>query len=260
MFHGKALLDKLQGGKVCLGTWVMLPGPMTVELLGGSGFDFFVIDAEHGAFSIEAITSHLIAAEKSGVPVIVRVPWNDPVTIKPVLDAGAGGVLVPLMRSAKEVAQAVAACRYPPEGVRGYNPWRAAHYSRDIAEYTATANDQIVVWAMIEHIEAVEDIEAIVRTPGLSGLVLGAMDLSASLGVLGQADHPEVVAAIDKTIAAAREVNMPVGVPGSGDPDDAFAWLERGIQFVALGSDMGYLLNGSKMALSGVRRLMEKRS
>lgn len=260
MFHGKALLDKLQRGEVCLGTWVMFRDPVVMELLCGSDFDFVVIDAEHGAFGIETLTAHFIAAEKSGIPVIVRVPSSDPASIKPVLDAGAGGILVPLLRSADEVAQAVAACRYPPEGVRGYNPWRASHYGRDGAEYMATANGQVVVWVMIERIEAVEEIEAIVRTPGLHGLVLGPADLSASLGLLGQPNHPDVVAAIEKTIAAAREAHLPVGLPGSDDPDQAFAWLERGMQFVALGGDFVYLLKGSQEALSGVRRLIEARS
>ena len=178
--------------------------------------------------------------------------------IKRVLDAGAAGVLVPLVRTADEVRRAVEASLYPPPGVRGWGPRRPSDYERSSAAYVANANDHMVVWVQIEHIDAVNCIEEIVQVPHLDGVLVGSNDLSGSLGLLGQPRHPQVLAAIDRVIAAAHQAKVPMGIAGPARPEDAYAWLEKGIQFITLGSAEGYLVQTSQAVFGGVRALMHR--
>ncbi len=259
MYEGRTLRARLQAGEICLGTWTSTTDPCIVELLCGSGFDFIMIDAEHGPLDIESIQQNLMATKGTSVTPIVRVAWNDPVLIKRTLDAGAGGILVPLVRSAEDARQAVAACLYPPAGIRGFGPRRPSNYERDAAEYIATANDNIVIWAQIEHVDAIANIEEIVRAPRLDGIIIGSNDLSGSMGLLGQSRHPQVLAAIESTIAAARGAKLPLGIAGPLDPEQAGEWLRKGMQFITLGSEAGMLVQASQAAVMGVRRLCGER-
>ena len=258
MFEGKKLREKLHAGQICLGTWVTSTDPCVTELLCGSGFDFIIIDSEHTALDIEMVQRSLMAAKGSDVAPMVRVAWNDPVLIKHVLDVGAAGVLVPHVRTAEDVQQAVGACMYPPVGVRAFGPRRPANYGRQFAEYIETANDHIVVWVQIEDIDAVNNIEQILRIPRLDGVFFGPYDLAGSLGLLSQPRHPQVLEAIDKTIAAAREAGVPVGFPGPAAPEAAFEWLLKGVQFITLGADTSYLIQASQTAISGVKKLIKE--
>lgn len=160
MFEGKELRDKLKKGHVCLGMFTLSIDPGISELLSGSGFDFLIIDAEHGAFSLESIQTHLMAVQGSDTVAIVRVSSHDHVFIKRVLDAGAGGILIPQVRSAEEAREGVSACLYPPDGNRGLGPRRPSNYYRDVAECYRTANQHIVIWVQIEHVDAIADDEA----------------------------------------------------------------------------------------------------
>jgi len=256
MLEGKALRDRLRAGEICLGTWTASSDPCIAEMLTGSGYDFIVIDSEHGALGIESVQQDIMAMKGTGVAPIVRVPWNDAVLVKRVLDSGAAGVLIPLVRSAEEVEQAIAACMYPPAGIRGFGPRRPSNYERDATAYLATANESLVVWVQIEHIDAVNAIDAIVSTPRLDGVFIGSNDLSGSLGLLGQPRHPRVMEAIDKTIASAKAAGVSVGIAGPADPQAAFEWLSKGVQFITLGSDASLLIQASEASVQGVRRLV----
>jgi 2-keto-3-deoxy-L-rhamnonate aldolase RhmA len=256
VYDGRELRRKLHAGEVCLGTWVDSSDPCIVELLCGSGYDFILIDAEHGALTIETVQRDIMATKGSGVTPLVRVAWNDAVLIKQVLDSGAGGILVPLVRTAAEAERAVAACLYPPQGVRGFGPRRPSNYERDCEEYIAGANDSVVIWVQIEHVDAVANIEAIVRTPRLDGVIVGSNDLSGSMGLLGQPRHPQVLAAIERVIAAAKEAGTPVGIAGPSEPDITLRWLRAGMQFITLGSAAGMLSEASDAAVRGVRGLL----
>jgi len=259
VFEGKALKGKLQAGEICLGTWINFTDPTVAELLTESGFDFFIIDSEHSALGIESVQLNIMATKGTPVTPIVRVAWNDPVLIKRVLDAGAGGVLVPLVRTVEDARAAVAACMYPPVGIRGFGPRRPASYERRFAEYIPRANENIVVWLQIEHADAVDNIEEIVAVDGIGGIILGPCDLSASMGMLGQTGHPDVLAAADKVIAAARKAGVPMGMAGGPNPKEAVEWIEKGAQFFALGADQSYLVYASQRAVNGVRKLLEER-
>lgn len=256
MFEGRVLRQKLHAGQTCLGTWVNFTDPCIYELLAGTGFDFLLMDAEHGAMDTMEVQANLMAVKGTSTPTVVRVAWNEPWMIKRVLDAGAAGVLVPLVRTADDVRRAVEASLYPPAGIRGWGPRRPSDYERSGAAYAANANDHMVVWVQIEHIDAVNNIEEILQTPHLDGVFIGSNDLSGSLGLLGQPRHPQVLAAIDRVIAAAHKANVPMGLAGPAKPEDACAWLQKGIQFITLGSAEAYLVQTSQAVLSGVRQQM----
>ncbi len=253
MHEGKRLKEKLTKGEVCLGTWINFSDPTVAELLTESGFDFFIIDTEHSAQDNETVQLNCMATKGTPVTPMVRVAWNDQVLIKRALDVGAGGILIPMVRSAGDVENGVAACMYPPTGIRGFGPRRPAGYERHFAEYIKTANENIIVWAQIEHIDAVNDIDQIVRVPNLSGILIGAFDLSGSMGILGQTGHPDVQAAIMKVIQSAKAAGLPAGIAGPGDVDLACKWIEKGVQFITLGGDQGYLVKASHALVGGVR-------
>ena len=255
MYEGQALRKKLHAGEICLGTWIDTTDPCIVELVCGSGYDFVIVDSEHGALDIETIQQDLMATKGSSVTPVVRVAWNDAVLIKRVLDAGAGGILVPMVRTGAEARQAVEACLYPPSGIRGFGPRRPSNYERDAAEYIATANDNVVIWVQIEHADAISNIDEIARTPRLDGMIVGSNDLSGSMGLLGQPRHPQVLAAIDRVITAARAAGVPVGIAGPAEPQAAFKWLQKGMQFITLSSVAGMLVEASEAAVQGVREL-----
>ncbi len=254
MFEGKALRDKLKGGRLCLGMFTLSSDPGISELLSGSGFDFLIIDAEHGALSIESIQTSLMAVKGSDTVPMVRVPSHDHVFIKRVLDAGAGGVLIPQVRSAEEVRQGVSACLYPPEGDRGVGPRRPSNYYRDVAECTRTANRHIVIWVQIEHVDAIADIEQIVRVPRLDGVIPGPVDLAASMGLPGKPGHPEVGDAIQRMQRAAQEAGVPAGMAGGVDAETNREWLARGFQFMTLGNLNSLLTTASQGLLEQARK------
>jgi len=258
MFEGKELLRKLHSGRTCLGTWISFIDPCLTELLSGSGFDFLIIDSEHSAMDIESVQANIMATKSSDTAPVVRVAWNDPVLIKRVLDAGAAGILVPQVRTVEDVELAVSACMYPPVGIRGFGPRRPSAYERYVKDYIATANDNLVVWVQIEHMDAIECIEKIVRVPRLNGVFVGSNDLSGSLGLLGQPQHPKVLEAIDRVITAARDAGVPMGIAGPAEPDAVYAWLAKGVQFITLGDDQWFLMDGAQAAVSGVKVLLER--
>ncbi len=253
MENANKFKDKLSRGEVCLGTVISFVDPTVTEALCGV-LDFVWIDMEHNALSLEVVQGHLMATKGSDTTALVRVPWNDPVLIKPVLDIGADGVIVPLVRSADEVRRAVAACRYPPEGIRGYGPRRPSKYGRFHGpEFCQRANDTIITIAQIEHIDAIRDMDEILAVPGLTALVLGPNDLSGSMGLMGQPRHPDVIAAIKTVIAKARRAGVPVGI-GSGDnPDHVLEWIDMGMQWLAMGNDVSLMLRAAGQVVGQVR-------
>ena len=182
MFNLQKITDKIAAGKVPVGSHVGFDSPFLTEALAGCGFDFIWIDAEHSAIDKKDIQNHLLACRAAGVAGIVRVPWNDHVFIKSVLDMGADGIIVPMVRSLEEARTAAAATHYPPNGVRGMGTRRAVNYSMwDKAEYTANEDKHIWTIVQIEHVDVVKDLEAIAALPGISGFVIGPNDYAMSM-------------------------------------------------------------------------------
>jgi 2-dehydro-3-deoxyglucarate aldolase/4-hydroxy-2-oxoheptanedioate aldolase len=245
---------KIKGTVPCLGTCITFTDPTVTEALT-TVLDFVWIDAEHGPFSVEGIQGHIMATRGSETTPLVRVAWNDPVLIKPVLDAGAAGIIVPLVRTADETRRAVAACRYPPEGIRGYGPRRPGRYgTAGGPDYCKTANESVIVIVQIEHIEAVQNIDEILAVEGLTTLVIGSQDLAASLGRRAEPRHPDVLRAIDTVLERSAKVGMPVGMALGDRPEIYCDWHAKGVSWFAVGADFLLLQQAAADAVARIRK------
>jgi 2-dehydro-3-deoxyglucarate aldolase/4-hydroxy-2-oxoheptanedioate aldolase len=243
----------LKEGKYTCGSWVSLCSPIGAEAMGLSGFDWLLIDMEHGAGDLQTLLTQLqgIAAAGETVP-FVRVQWNDAVVIKRVLDLGAYGVMVPAIRSAEEAKAAVAAIKYPPQGIRGLAGNRGAKYGLD-GDYVKQANDEIMMILQIENKAAIDQIDAILDVPGIDVAFLGPNDLSGDMGHVGNWDHPDVQKAIKKLEDAADKRNIPLGTV-SRNWDAAKAFIDRGYRFQSLMGDLPFLIQGARAAVSSFRQ------
>ena len=252
MDNAQKFKDKISQGQICLGTGITFTDPTVTEALC-SFLDFLWIDMEHNALSLETVQSHIMATKGSDAAPIVRVPWNDAVLIKPVLDIGAAGIVVPMVRTAEEAFRAVQACRYPPEGVRGIGPRRPYYGQMDFREFWRKANATLLTIVQIEHIDAVNNLDQILTVPGINSLVLGPMDLSASMGHTGEPQHPDVLHAIDSVISRARHARLAVGVGSADEPKGLMKWIEKGVQWLQMGNDYTLMLRAVQQISKSVR-------
>jgi 2-dehydro-3-deoxyglucarate aldolase/4-hydroxy-2-oxoheptanedioate aldolase len=234
---------KLDAGRRCLGPGITLSDPAVTEALGQFA-DFVWIDLEHSPIGPEALSAHVIAARAAGAAALVRVAGSDEILIKPALDIGAEGIIIPQVRSAAEVRRAVSVCRYPPRGHRGYGPRRMSSYGRlGAAEYVRTADASLFVSVQIESALALAELGEILATPGLDGIVVGPYDLSFAMGKPGELTDPEIRAAIVRVVREARSAGRYVGM-GMGPDDEPLAdWaFSIGVQWVQCGGDCGYMV------------------
>ena len=254
MENANKFRDKIRIGQPCLGLGISFNDPAVTESLCTT-LDFVWIDMEHTGMSLESVQGHIMATKGTDTAPLVRVPWNDPVLIKPVLDMGAAGVIAPMVRNAEEARNAVAACRYPPDGIRGFGPRRPADYGRHFGpEFCKRANESIIVIAQIEHIDAIKNIDEILAVPGLTGIVFGPYDLSGSMGHMAEPGHPEVVQAMEMVVAKASKTKLFIGM-GVGDARQAKEWLDKGVQWLLLGVDFGLLVKTTTQIANDVRLL-----
>jgi 2-dehydro-3-deoxyglucarate aldolase/4-hydroxy-2-oxoheptanedioate aldolase len=250
----KTFVDKMRAGQVCIGTAITFSDATVTEALC-TALDFVWIDMEHNPLSLENVQAHIIAAKGSDCTPIVRVPWNDPVLIKPVLDIGASGVVVPFIRTVEDARLAVSACRYPPEGVRGFGPRRPSNYGRmGGAEFCKAANDAMITIIQVEHIDAVNNLDDILAVSGIAAIMIGANDLSGSMGRMGDPRHPEVMQAVDKVIQKCNRAGMPVGVATSHDPDTLMEWVNKGANWLMSGNDFTLMLHTADHVVSSVQQ------
>ncbi len=253
MENANKFKDKIRSGQVCIGTSVSCTDPTITEALC-SVSDFVWIDMEHNALSLETVQAHIMATKGSDVTSLVRVRSNDPVLIKPVLDIGADGVIVPLVRTADDVRRAVAACRYPPEGIRGFGPRRASGYGRlGGPEFCRLANETVIVVVQIEDTEAVRNLDEILAVPGLTSVLVGPNDLAGSMGLMGQPGHPEVLRVMETIVAKTRQTNVFASVAIGGGPEALAAWVKRGVQWITVGGDIGFMLSAATQVSGQVR-------
>jgi 2-dehydro-3-deoxyglucarate aldolase/4-hydroxy-2-oxoheptanedioate aldolase len=233
---------KMARDETCLGMVITLRDPSVSELAAEAGYDFTWIDMEHSAITVETALDHVMAVRGTGAAPLVRVPWNDPVLLKPVLDLAPAGVIIPMVCSRAEAERAVSACKYPPAGVRGMGVRRAARYGAvPLADYLAGADSNLLVMIQIEHTRALENLDEIFAVPGIDGVCVGPADLSASMGFIGQPEHPEVLKAIATVAAAARARGLALGTATGYSPESFKRWLDWGIRWIAIGGDSGCL-------------------
>lgn len=242
---------RLQSGDTLLGTMVTLASPSAAELLAGLGFDWLFVDGEHGPLETGELLS-LLQVIGDRTAAIVRIPAPDATAIKKVLDLGAHGVIVPQVNTPEQAQAMVQAARYAPEGTRGVGLARAHGYGLGFQDYVATANDRVAVILQAEHIEAVRNIDAIVQTDGLDAILLGPYDLSASMGLMGQVDHPKVLQAIDRVTEACLAANIPLGYFGV-TADAVKPYIERGYRLIVAGVDTLLLGAAAQRLLKSLR-------
>jgi 4-hydroxy-2-oxoheptanedioate aldolase len=239
--------DRLRDAdRTLFGMWSCAGSPLVAEICAGSGLDIVLIDGEHSPVNLESILAQLQAvAPYSAVPV-VRAPIGDPVVIKQLLDLGAQNILVPMVDSVAHAEAMVRAVRYPPHGVRGVGSAlaRSSRWSR-IPDYLARASDLVSLTVQIETAEGLEQAAAIAAVDGVDALLVGPADLAASMGLLGQQNHPDVVAAVESVITAGRAAGTPVGV-NAFDPATADRYAAAGAAYVLVGADVTLLARASE--------------
>lgn len=246
----EAILD----GQTLYGLWVALASPHAAEVSAGSGFDWILIDAEHGPNDIPLIAAQLAAVARHAAHPVVRLPVGETWLIKQALDIGAQSLLIPMVETGEEALRLARACRYPPEGIRGMGAGlgRASDFGR-IADYVETANEQVCLIVQIESQLGIDNADAIVTTDGVDGVLIGPSDLAADMGHTGNPRHPDVMAAVDALIRKVVLLGKPAGIMTT-DPTMIRLAREAGACFIAVGSDVGVLAKGAQSLLAEVKK------
>ncbi len=245
---------RIRAGEPTLGTWLMTGSLAAAEILSGAGFEWVAVDMEHTAMDYRTLEGLTAGIRGAGAEPLVRIEANFPQVIKRVLDCGAAGVIVPLVNSAGEAAAAVGAAKYPPAGFRGVSLGRASGYGYNFQDYFDSINDQVIVVAQIEHYRAVERIEEIVAVEGLDGVFLGPYDLSGSMGIVGQFEHPRMAEARRTVLEAARAAGKAAGLHQVRPDARAVRELvAEGFTFIACGIDTIFLGDGARAMLAELR-------
>lgn len=244
----------LRAGRPAIGPLIQIPSAPVAALLSQTGFDWLWLDMEHGPIGIETVQQMIQATKGTPTVPLVRIPWNHHWLAKPVLDVGAMGVITPMVNSKEEATAAIAALRYPPEGVRGFGPvFAASQWGLSVPDYAKVANNEILAIVLIEDIRAIENIAEILAVPGVDVVFIGMFDLSGSMGLLGQTSHPKVEEAAQKVLAAAKSARVPAGII-SLTPEDINRRIEQGFQFIAVGTDARFLTSAAKGLLEQIKR------
>jgi 4-hydroxy-2-oxoheptanedioate aldolase len=243
----------LQGRDVLYGLWVALASPHVAELCAGAGYDWILIDGEHGPNDIPLMAAQLAASAHQPAHKILRLAVGETWLIKQALDIGAQTLLIPMVDTPEQAMAAAKACRYPPHGIRGMGAGlgRASDFGR-VSDYAASANDQICLIVQIESRLAMDNLEAIASTDGVDALLIGPADLAADLGFPGRANAPEVYAAVEDIIRRTAAVNKPIGIMTT-DPVMIDLARKAGARFIATQSDVGLLVAAAAHHLASVK-------
>jgi len=255
------LKKALQDGKIVFGPFLNITDPAVVEIMGHAGFDYVIIDTEHGPISIESAQNLLRAAESVNITPIIRVGNNDELLIQRALDIGAQGVQVPQINNKLDVAKAIKAAKFFPKGKRGVSRYvRAAeHSSMDKFDYFKFANDECMVIGHIEGIEGINNLDEIltVAKSGMDVVFIGPYDLSQSLGLSGQVDHPLVIEKMKEVVSKCKKNKVFVGTFVE-DVSAAEKWISIGVQYISFAVDTGILYRGSRDIVNSLKKLSAK--
>lgn len=248
------LKRKLAQRAVTIGSWLSLGHPAIAEIMADAGFEWLVIDLEHSTTTLREAEALIRVIELKGCAPLVRVTSNDANQIKRVMDAGAHGVIVPMVNTPEEARAAVRAVRYPPQGTRGVGLGRAQGYGARFGEYAARINETAVVIAQIEHVDAVRNLEPILATEGIDGSLIGPYDLSGSLGKPGRYDDPDVVDILRGYEQVSRRLEKPMGYHVI-EPDHTrvLDYIRRGYTFLAFSVDFLFLGQTCREQLAQLR-------
>jgi len=236
------LKSKLKEGKLTLGSWITIGHPIVAEIMARSGFEWLTVDMEHSAITLDVAQNLIRTVELNNCIPLVRVSENNPYIIKRVMDAGAHGVIVPMVNSKKDAEAAVKAVKYPPEGFRGVGLARAQEYGFNFDGYKKWLEKESIVIVQIEHVDAVKNLREILKTKGVDGFIVGPYDISGSLGVPGNFEHPEFKKYISEIMKIAKETKKPAGfhvIPP--DIKKVEKLIKLGYRFVAISLDTLFL-------------------
>jgi 4-hydroxy-2-oxoheptanedioate aldolase len=239
-------IKRFKAGETLYGPFAELDNGNVVEIFGLAGFDFVIIDCEHGPGGPGFALDMLRAADCRNLPAIVRVPNTLPSTILKFMDIGSGGVMVPLVHTPALARQVAEAARYCPSGKRGFATMRAADWGfLDVPSHIARTNSKAFVMVQAESVESIENIDAIAGTDGVDAVFIGTFDLSQSMGIPGQVNDPKMAAAIEKAVKAIKKAGK---VPGiyAGTVENAKRYVGLGFQFIAYSSDVGMMVNAAR--------------
>ena len=256
--HGaSSLRRRLATGEITVGSWIQLAHPAIAEMMAAAGYDWLTVDLEHSVISLREAEELIRIIGLKGVAPLVRLSSNDPVQIKRVMDAGAEGVIVPMVKTREEAEQAVAAVRYSPHGSRGVGLARAQGYGASFEEYRKWVATESVIITQIEHIDGVRNLDEILAVPGVAGFIVGPYDLSGSLGLPGQFSHPEMRKALKEIERIATK--HPLLASGyhvvPPDPKLVMAKIKEGYRFIAYSTDMILL---GEACRGGVREIRQR--
>ncbi len=247
--------EKLKSGEVALGGWLMTGHPSIAEIFAGEGFDWVCLDMEHTCNDIHNLHEISLALKGTGCDLLARLHSCDPVQAKLVLDAGADGIIVPSVNTGEQAELAVKMAKFPPKGFRGASFARATDFGRNFKSYYEKHNDNVIVVVMLEHLEAVRNVDEILSVDGIDATLIGPYDLSASMGLAGQLRHPEVEKAQDKLLKACLEHKVPAGfhvVPVSSELISER--IKQGYKFIGCSLDTELLIYATREILKGKER------
>ncbi len=248
------LKSKLAQGELTIGSWVTLGHPAIAEIMAAAGFDWLVLDMEHSVLELSEVQTLIQVLDGQQCPAIVRLTSNHPDQIKRVMDAGATGVMVPMVKSAADARAAVQAVYYPPRGQRGVGLARAQGYGARFQQYRGWLEDNAVIVAMIEHVDAVKAIDAILAVDGIDAYIIGPYDLSGSMGRPGELDHPEVQSAIAQVLEAGQRSGKPGGIHViEPDQDELQRRIAAGFNFLGYGLDIRILDSLCRSHMQNIR-------
>lgn len=253
-----SLKAKLNRSELTIGSWVTLGHPSIAEIMAAAGFDWLVLDMEHSVLELNEVQSIIQVLDGKQCPAIVRLTSNHPDQIKRVMDAGATGVMVPMIKSAADARAAVDGVYYPPRGQRGVGLARAQGYGNSFQAYRQWLEDNAVIVVMIEHVDAVRAIDNILEVPGIDAYIIGPYDLSGSMGRPGDLDHPDVQEAIAKVLEAGRRANKPGGIHViEPDPQALQQRIQAGFNFLGYGLDIRILDSICRTHLQNIRATLK---
>lgn len=248
------LKNKLKNNELTIGSWITIGHPSVIDVMASAGFDWLVVDMEHT--SIDLTTAHNLIAtiQANGMKALVRVSKNEEVIIKRVLDMGADGIVVPMVKSKADALEAIDYAKYPPIGKRGVGLFRAQKYGLGFDEYKKWVREELVIIAQIEHYEAVDNIEEIITTDGIDGVIIGPYDLSGSMGYPGEYNRENVKKAIAKVLKVCKEKNVPSGFHViESNPEKLQQRIDEGCTFLAYSVDFFFLGDAARDGMKQIK-------
>lgn len=250
------LKQKLKNNQLTLGSWITIGHPAVIEIMASAGFEWLVIDMEHTSIDLSTAHNLIATIQANNMKALVRVSKNEEVIIKRILDMGADGIVVPMIKTREEALEAIDYAKYPPIGKRGVGLFRAQQYGLGFEAYKKWVNDELVIIAQIEHYEAVENIKDIITTEGIDGVIIGPYDLSGSMGYPGEYEREDVKSAIEKVLQVCKEHHFPSGFHViESNPSKLNERIAQGCTFLAYSLDFFFLGDSARDGMKKVKKV-----